>query len=506
MTSGSRGVADRPGTLYCGDNLDVLRRHVPDASVDLVYLDPPFQSGRSYPMLFELRGRDKAPPPVRAFEDTWRWGPGAEAAHDEVVAAGGRPAAAMLALRQLLGESDMLAYLCMMAPRLVELRRALRKAGSLYLHCDATASHYLKVLLDAIFGPACFRNEVIWRYRRWPAAARQFQKMHDVLLVYSRSEAGEHKFNTLYGYERLADSTLKTFGTKRQRADFSSGHRQPGVEDEETLGPPLSDVWEVGVIAAIAKERLGYPTQKPEALLERVIRASTDEGDTVLDPFCGSGTALAVAQRLGRRWIGIDATHLALGVVRHRLQAAFGGELDGGVVGEPATVDEARQLAGEDPRKLVWWLLGRLGARPEDKKVGRGAGVDGRLLFQDGEGRCAKARQALVAVESGRATPARVRALRKALEQEQAAIGVMLSLEPPTPEAVAAAEEAGDHDGPSGRVRRVQILSVAEILTGKRVELPGAPGGGSAPPASGRGPRRLAKTTGAPVVPARRSG
>jgi DNA modification methylase len=228
-------------------------------------------------------------------------------------------AACVKALRSILGESDFMAYLAMMAPRLVELRRVLKKTGSLYLHCDPVASHYLKVLLDAVFGPACFKNEIIWRYRRWPARARRFQRMHDVLLFYAASPEGEHTFHTLYGYEKLAASTLQAFGTKKQRADFSSGHRKPGVEDAETQGPPLSDTWEVGVIAAIGRERTGYPTQKPEALLERVIRASSNPGDVVLDPFCGSGTTLAVAKRLGRQWIGMDVAPVAIEVSRERL-------------------------------------------------------------------------------------------------------------------------------------------------------------------------------------------
>jgi site-specific DNA-methyltransferase (adenine-specific) len=326
--------------LYHGDNLEVLRRHVHDQSVDLVYLDPPFQSGKNYDLLFESKagvkarpsGAGAAEPAVRAFVDTWAWGPEAERAYDDLCARGGQPANALRALRQLLGESDMLAYLCMMAPRLLELRRVLRPTGSLFLHCDPTASHYLKVLLDAVMGPACFRNEVIWRYRRWPTISRRFQKMHDVLLFYSRSaakaQAGagvQPTFHTLYGYEKLADSTLKTFGTKKQRADFSSGHRKPGTEDTQTAGPPLSDVWEVGVIAACGRERLGYPTQKPEALLERVILATSNEGDVVLDPFCGCGTAIAVAERLGRQWIGIDNNRLAIDLVEQRLAAAFRG-------------------------------------------------------------------------------------------------------------------------------------------------------------------------------------
>jgi site-specific DNA-methyltransferase (adenine-specific) len=308
--------------LYCGDNLDVLRRDVADESVDLVYLDPPFQSGRDYHAIFESQGNvprrldARARPRAPAFHDTWRWGPDAEALYDETARGPSRIAATLRALRAIAGESDVMAYLCMMAPRLAELRRALKPTGSLYLHCDPTASHYLKILLDGVFGPDCFRNEIVWRYRRWPTKARRFQRMHDVLLFYTARPGSSHTFHTLYGYERLADSTLKTFGTKKQRADFSSGRRKPGVEEQETPGPPLSDAWEVGVIAAIGRERTGFPTQKPEALLERVIRASSCEGDLVLDPFCGSGTTVAVAERLGRRWIGIDVAPLALEILR----------------------------------------------------------------------------------------------------------------------------------------------------------------------------------------------
>jgi DNA modification methylase len=320
--------------LHHGDNLAVLRGHVADASVDLVYLDPPFQSGKDYSAIFRSRRGERVE--TDAFKDTWAWGDEAEAMFAEVERQGGEVARRVGALRTILGDADIMAYLCMMAPRLVELRRVLKRSGSLYLHCDPTASHYLKVLLDGVFGSSCFRNEIIWRYRRWPAKAKRFQRMHDVLLFYTAESDNSHAFNVLYGYETLAASTLKTFGTKKQRADFSSGHRKPSVEQRDTEGPPLadfwdiedleahgaplSDAWEVGVIAPIALERTGYPTQKPEALLERVIRASTREGDVVLDPFSGSGTTLAVAERLKRRWIGIDVAPVAIKVARQRLQ------------------------------------------------------------------------------------------------------------------------------------------------------------------------------------------
>jgi len=308
------------GALYLGDNLAVLRTHVADASVDLVYLDPPFNSNKAYASAPRRAGGPK----ILGFDDTWRWDARAQGAFDEIVVDAARPALATLfrALREVVGVGDLLAYLTMMAGRLVELHRVLSPSGSLYLHCDPTASHYLKVVLDVVFGAGTFQNEVVWRYRRWPARARRFQRMHDVLLYYSKSDRGEHAFEALYGYEKLAESTRKTFGTKKQLADFSSGHRKPSTTEEETAGPPLSDVWEIGVIAPIGRERTGWPTQKPEALLERIVRASSRPGDLVLDPFCGSGTSLVVAHRLGRRFVGIDAAPLAIDTARRRLAAA----------------------------------------------------------------------------------------------------------------------------------------------------------------------------------------
>ena len=219
----------------------------------------------------------------------------------------------------------------MMAERIVAIRRVLRVSGSVFLHCDPTASHYLKIVMDAVFGPECFRNEIVWRYRRWPTKARRFQRMHDVILFYTRAPATCHTFHTLYGYEDLAESTKKTFGNQKQRADFSTGHRKPGLSDEATPGPPLSDVWEIGVIAAKGKERLGYPTQKPEAMLERIIRASSNKGDLVADFFCGSGTTSVVAAKNDRKFITSDESVRAAYTARNRLvetQAVFSLERD----------------------------------------------------------------------------------------------------------------------------------------------------------------------------------
>ena len=310
----------RAGRLYYGDNLEILRDCVRDESVDLVYLDPPFNSNR----LYSVTRRDR--PDVHempAFDDAWTWNTAARATYDRLAGTSqGVPeklTILMASLHAFLGPSNMLAYLAMMAARLVELRRVLKPTGSILVHCDATASHYLKITLDALFGQACFKNEVIWRYRRWPTKSRRFQRMHDVLLYYSARPDNAHTFHTLYGYEQLAASTLKTFGTKKQRADFSSGHRKPGVDDEDTAGPPMSDVWDVGIIAPISKERTGYPTQKPLALLERVILACSNEGDVVLDPFCGCGTTIEAAHKFGRRWIGIDVAQVAIEIIEGRL-------------------------------------------------------------------------------------------------------------------------------------------------------------------------------------------
>jgi site-specific DNA-methyltransferase (adenine-specific) len=472
--------------LFYGDNLDVLRQHVADASVDLVYLDPPFQSGKDYNVIFEShfgeRGDERAR--AEAFKDTWRWGRESEDQYVEIEQAGGALATALRSLRALLRESDLMAYLCMMAPRLVELRRVLKRTGSLYLHCDPTASHYLKVLLDSVFGPACFKNEIVWRYRRWPAKARRFQRMHDVLLFYAADPGNRQTFNVLYGYERLADSTLKTFGTKKQKADFTSGHRKPSVEDGDTEGPPLSDYWdidelettgvplsdswEVGIIAPIGKERTGYDTQKPEKLLERVIRSSSNEGDVVLDPFCGCGTAIAVAEDWKRKWIGIDVNPLAINIIRARLaNVAFE------VKGEPVDIEGATQLASEDLCQFRWWILGRIGARPANQKQRNGAhsGIDGELFFRDSPNGPPK--QVVIAVKGGNPGPADVRELAGVVKQENAAMGVLLTLRKPTRAMQVEATKAGFFESQLGRHPKIQIVAAEQILDGRGVDVPG---------------------------------
>ena len=275
-------------TLFTGDNLPISRGMNSD-SVDLIYLGPPFNSNATYsaPVGSAAAGA--------AFKDSWTL--------DDVDAEWhGQIADEHPALYKIIDgagaahSKGMQAYLIMMGVRMIEMERILRPTGSIYLHCDPTAGAYLKTLMDAVFGRKRFRNEVVWSYRRWPARHPNFQRMHHTVLRYAGEGATWNQ-----QYEPLAASTRKTFGTKRQVADFSSGHRKPSTTAQESPGAPMRDVWSIGVIAPVAKERCGYPTQKPLSLLERIITASSNEGDYVFDPFCGCATTLVAAERLSRK-------------------------------------------------------------------------------------------------------------------------------------------------------------------------------------------------------------
>jgi len=302
--------------LYYGDNLEILRNYIKEETIDLIYLDPPFKSNKDYNVLFAEQNGSRSAAQIKAFEDTWEWNTIAAAAYQQIVEAGGRVSQAMQAFRTFLGESDMMAYLAMMAPRLVELRRVLKSTGSIYLHCDPTASHYLKILMDAVFEPRCFKNEIIWHYRKWPSGKYTFQRNHDVLLFYSKSSTKDRIFNQIY-MERAA-STLKRFG----KAKIVSGHDKSGrrvpskTENTDSTGVRQDDVWEIGRVPPIKQL---FPTEKPISLLERVINVSSNEGDVVLDPFCGSGTTCAVADSLGRKYIGIDIRESQVELSQKRL-------------------------------------------------------------------------------------------------------------------------------------------------------------------------------------------
>lgn len=458
-----------PNVLYYGDNLDVLRRHVADESVDLIYLDPPFNSNRDYNVLFSEHG-EKAAAQIQAFTDTWTWDTDARRDYEEIVEGGGKTADTMRAFYTMLGGSDMMAYLARMSLRLVELHRVLKPTGSLYLHCDPTASHYLKLLLDAVFGPSHFVNEIVWHYRKWPSGSYTFQRNHDVILFYSRSGTRDRVFNQLY-MERAA-STLKRFGT----AKIVSGHDESGrrvpsqVAEQDSEGVRMDDVWDIGRVPPIKQL---FPTEKPTALLERILTASSNPDDLVLDPFCGCGTTVDVAQSLGRRWIGIDITHLAVGLIKHRLVDRYGPNVAKTyrVVGEPTTVDGARELAQQDPFQFQAWALGLVGARiAGSDKRGGDKGIDGRLYFHDGTS--GPTRQVVFSVKAGKLVPGFVRDLRGVIERENAEIGVLLSFEEPSPGMRSEAAEAGFYESPWGRHPRIQLRTVGDLLASKGIDYP----------------------------------
>jgi DNA modification methylase len=518
------------GALFYGDNLEVLRRHISDESVDLVYLDPPFNSNADYNVLFAEQDGSRSAAQVKAFEDTWRWDQCAAAALDEVVEQGDEVARTMRAFRTILGESNMLAYLAMMAPRLVELHRAMRPTGSLYLHCDPTASHYLKLLLDAIFGPTNFRSEIVWKRSSAHSDTKQGRRIHghihDVLLFFTKGS--EWIWNPVYtpydqsyvdGFYkhiesatgrryRLGDLTAAkpggdvsyewhgrfpykgrywAYSRDKMDAMFEEGRiyipRKPdGVPSykrylDEMPGVPLQDLWtDLDPIHASAAERLGYPTQKPETLLERIIESSSCEDSVILDPFCGCGTAVAVAEKLGRAWIGIDVTYLATHLIKNRLVEAFGESVDFTVTGEPTTPEDAAKLAIEDPFQFEAWALGLVGARSASKKRGPDKGIDGRLVFHEKRG--GKTREGLFSVKSGRTGVKDVRDLRGVIEREGAEIGVLITLRAPTQAMRTEATTAGFYRSGSegvgtwGKHPRIQLLTISELLEGRRVDMP----------------------------------
>jgi site-specific DNA-methyltransferase (adenine-specific) len=515
---------NQPNLLYYGDNLDILRRYVKDESVDLIYLDPPFKSNQDYNVLFKERNGKESAAQIRAFEDTWQWDESAALAYKEIVEAGGKVSQVMQAFHTYLGPNDMLAYLAMMAPRLVELRRVMKSTGGIYLHCDPTAAHYLKMLLDAVFGPACFRNEVVWkRTSAHGNVGLRYATVQDRLLFYTKgSDWVWNKPLLPYSveytdshYGQVDESTGRRYTTRdltasMQRASSGQlyewkGFRPPAsrcwayakakMEEfeaqgklvysprgmprlklylDEMHGTPCDDVWtDIPPINSQAQERLGYPTQKPEALLERLIKASSNKGDLLLDPFGGCGTAVIAAQRLGRRWIGIDITHLAITLMKKRLLDTFGKDAQFQVIGEPTDVAGAEALAKQDPYQFQWWALGLVEARPAEGKKGADKGIDGRIYFHD-EQDAGKTKQVILSVKAGHTGVAHVHELRGVIEREQAAIGVLISLQEPTGPMRTEAADAGFYHSPGWNMDcpRIQLRTIAELLAGKGLDVP----------------------------------
>lgn len=502
--------------LWFGDNLSILREEIKSGSVDLVYLDPPFNSNANYNVLFRSPDEDAASAQVEAFRDTWTWGPEAEWAFEEIMRTAGRAASITHALRSALGESDMMAYLVMMAQRLHELRRVLKPTGSLYLHCDPTASHYLKILMDSIFGVRNFGNEIIWRRQNAKGlASTRFAKNHDVILRFTKSDKWiwnaqytEHReayLDAFYKYKdadgrvyRLADLTnpnknrpnltyeflgvtrVWRWTKERMQSAYDDGlvvQTKPGAVPalkrylDQQRGNAVDDIWiDILPIQAQAQERLGYPTQKPVALLERIISASSNPGDVVLDPFCGCGTTVAAAQAAGRHWIGIDVAYHAIRVIEDRL-ADMPDQAHYDLGGIPRDFASAVRLAERDKYQFQWWANYLVGVQAlKEIRKGPDRGIDGQMFFMNGPRGWGRV---LTSVKGGQHVGAKdVREFKAVIAREDAEMGLFICLRDPTREMRSEAASFGFVDTAHGHFPKLQIVSIERWFAGERPALP----------------------------------
>ncbi|MCC6427541.1 MAG: restriction endonuclease [Phycisphaerales bacterium] len=515
--------------LLFGDNLPFLTD--PDVfaseSVDLVYLDPPFNSNANYNVLFKETTGQLSSAQIRAFDDTWSWDDAANGALHRLMHerhAPDRLKSLVKTFHSFLGHSPMLAYLVQMAVRLVHLRRVLKPSGSLYLHCDPTASHYLKLVLDGIFGPERFLNEIVWKRTSGRKGPTRFGRVHDVILFYSPGEGATWNppslpltQESMRGHDfvkeggkvyRVSDLSAMGGGPERRFGKSAIAppagrhwqYDQQGVDErwrdgrirlnskgvprlytpiEDLPGVAVHDVWtDIEPINAAAQERLHYPTQKPLALLKRIIAASSNPGDVVLDPFCGCGTTIDAVESLNRespgqpprRWIGIDVTHLAVNLIKSRL-TRFDPPPLYNVRGEPVDIDGASALFKQNPYQFQFWACGLVGARPYGSMDGRpgkkGAdrGIDGvRYFVDDATG----PKTILVQVKGGKSGAKDVRDFRGTIEREGAALGIFIAAAAPTKEMVKEAATAAPYKSSSERsgIPRIQIVTIEKLLSG----------------------------------------
>lgn len=508
--------------LWFGDNLAILREEIATESVDLVYLDPPFNSQANYNVLFRTPEDDAASAQVEAFRDTWTWGQEAEWAFEEIMRIGGGVAPIIHALRSALGESDMMAYLVMMAQRLHELRRVLKPTGCLYLHCDPTASHYLKLILDAAFGAKNFRNEVIWKRTSSHNDASQglsrFGRVHDVILFFGRERSGtwniqfagyteaykkQHYSNidpssgrryktsdltaakpggdVSYDWKGVTPPSGRYWAYSRanmQRFDdagllhYSRGSGMPRLKQflDEMPGVPMGDLWDdIPPLNSQARERLGYPTQKPVALLDRILRASSNPGDTVLDPFCGCGTTVAAAQA-SERWIGIDVAYHAIRVIEDRL-ADMPGKIEYDLGGIPRDLPSAVRLAERDKYQFQWWANYLVGVQAlKEIRKGPDRGIDGQMFFMNGPRGWGRI---LTSVKGGQHVGTKdVREFKAVIDRERAEMGLFICLREPTRDMRAEAASFGFIDTAHGHLPRLQIVSIERWFNGERPVVP----------------------------------
>jgi DNA modification methylase len=463
--------------LFYGDNLDVLDQYIKDESIDLVYLDPPFNSKKSYNVLFKTHAKTDSAAQIEAFSDTWVWSPDTEAAYNMLAESAPNDVSdAIEAMRRLLTENDVLAYLVMMTQRLLEIHRVLKPTGSMFLHCDPTASHYLKVMLDAIFGPTNFVNEIAWCYDTGGRAKGHFPRKHDVIFWYGKTK------DRFFDYDAVA--VQRDFSTMHETVQTDKDGRpyQANVKNGKEYryyldkGVLPNDWWtDIQALNPAAKERLGYPTQKPLALLERIINAACPLDGVVLDPFCGCGTTIDAAVRLNRAWIGIDITYIAIDLIEKRLAHTHGAAIRTtyDVYGIPKDMGSAKALFAQSPFDFERWAVSLINAQPNQKQVGD-KGIDGVAKFVADTNHTIG--RVLVSVKGGKVIgPNFVRDLLGTIQTQKAEMGVLISMAPATRGVTEAANHAGSYVWPINgeSFPRLQVITIEELLAGKRPRLPG---------------------------------
>lgn len=497
--------------LYYGDNLEVLRRYIKDESVDLCYIDPPFNSKRNYNQIYNDIGKeDKAQ--AQAFIDTWTWDDCANYGLAEIKSNYNRVFTQQSidlidGLEKVLRKSSLLAYLVSMTLRIAEIYRVLKPTGSFYLHCDPTASHYLKLVCDAIFCAkgGSYKNEIVWVYKERELSKTHWNKKHDVIFFYTKSN--DYIFNYQDVMENYSEYTLKhKFKHKDEngyyRLRYKDGRNDPKIESEKTYrqyadkGVLPRDWFEIPILNQASKERLGYPTQKPEALLERIIKASSNEGDVVLDVYCGCGTTVAVAQKLQRNWIGVDITYQSISLILKRLEDNFGKDFTQSVVdketkevifpqlevkGVPHDLESAIALANrQDDRtrkEFEKWIVLTYSKNRAiiNEKKGGDKGIDGISYIADRNDKGElDTKKVLFSVKSNeKLTPAVIRELYGTVEREQAACGILLTLYP-MPNLVKECKQYGHYENKfiGKDFPKVQVICVEEVLAGKFMDLP----------------------------------
>lgn len=469
--------------LLYGDNLDILRKKIQSDTIDLVYIDPPFNSKRNYNQIYNNVGReDRAQ--AQAFTDTWTWDDLAASGYDEIIGnEHGRFQPQLVDLLKgltlVIQKGSLLAYLVNMSLRITELHRVLKPTGSFYLHCDPTAGHYLKLVLDAVFIPlgGDFRNEIIWHYLKWSVQQRQFVRNHDNVFFYSKTDSPDRVFNTLF-VER-SPATQRRFGNAKIVSSHNSkGERKPSQTSGESEGVAMDDVWDISRVPPIKQL---YPTEKPPTLLERIILASTNPGDLVLDAYCGCGTTVTVAQRLRRRWIGMDITYQSIATILRRFESEFPGQgIASNIVidGIPRDMASAQALAHKKDDRLrkefeKWAVLTYTNNRAViNEKKGSDGGIDGTAYFWRTK---AETDKVVFQVKSGNVGRGDIAKLKGDMTREKAEVGVMITLEDATQPMRLEAKQAGIYaDEFTGRkYDRVQIVTIQEMLEEKkRLELP----------------------------------